>query len=92
MLKPLVPKFRPDLSVHLKDIAEKQVPAKLKPIADMEKDTMEMEAEAEVEMGIDRAIYEDGDREGDRDTDSGSDQERDIDRGTDEDKETYRDV
>ena len=32
MLKPLVPKFRPDLSAHLRDIAEKQVPAKLKPI------------------------------------------------------------
>ena len=32
MLKPPVPKFRPDLSVRLRDIAEKQVPAKLKPI------------------------------------------------------------
>ena len=32
MLKPLVAKFRSDLSVHLRDIAEKQVPAKLKPI------------------------------------------------------------
>ena len=32
MLKPLVPKFRSDLSVRLKDIAEKQVPVKLKPI------------------------------------------------------------
>ena len=32
MLKPVVPKLRPDLSVRLKDIAEKQVPAKLKPI------------------------------------------------------------
>ena len=32
MLNPLVPKFRPDLSVCLKDIAEKQVLAKLKPI------------------------------------------------------------
>ena len=32
MLKPLVPKFRPDLRVRLKDIAEKQVPARLKPI------------------------------------------------------------
>ena len=32
MLKPLVPNFHPDLSTHLKDIAEKQVPAKLKPI------------------------------------------------------------
>ena len=32
MLKPIVPKFRPDLSVRLKDIAEKQGPAKLKPI------------------------------------------------------------
>ena len=32
MLKILVPKFRPDLSTRLKDIAEKQVPAKLKPI------------------------------------------------------------
>ena len=30
MLKPLVPKFRYDLSVHLKDIAKKHVPAKLK--------------------------------------------------------------
>ena len=28
----LVLKFRSDLSVHLKDIAKKQVPAKLKPI------------------------------------------------------------
>ena len=32
MLKPLVPKFRPDQPVHLKLIAEKQVPAKLEPI------------------------------------------------------------
>ena len=32
MLKPLVPKFRPDLFTRLKDIAEKQVPVKLKPI------------------------------------------------------------
>ena len=32
MLKPLVPKFRSDISPRLKDIAEKQVPAKLKPI------------------------------------------------------------
>ena len=32
MLKPLVPKFRSDLSVRLRDITEKQVPAKLKPI------------------------------------------------------------
>ena len=32
ILKPLVPKFRPDLCASLKDIAEKQVPAKLKPI------------------------------------------------------------
>ena len=32
MLRLLVSKFLPDLSVHLKDIAEKQVPAKLKPI------------------------------------------------------------
>ena len=28
MLEPFVPKFRPDLYVRLKDIAEKQVPAK----------------------------------------------------------------
>ena len=32
MVKPLVPKFRRDLSAHLKDIFEKQVPVKLKPI------------------------------------------------------------
>ena len=32
MLKPLVPKFRLDLSSLLKDIAEKQVTAKLKPM------------------------------------------------------------
>ena len=32
MLKPLAPKFRSDLYVRLGDIAEKQVPAKLKPI------------------------------------------------------------
>ena len=32
MLKPLVPKFRPDISARLKDIAEKQVSAKPKPI------------------------------------------------------------
>ena len=31
MLKPLAPKFRPDLCASLKDIAEKQVPVKLKP-------------------------------------------------------------
>ena len=32
MLKPLVSMFRLDLSARLKGIAEKQVPAKLKPI------------------------------------------------------------
>ena len=32
MLKPLMPKFRLDLFVRLKDIAEKQVPTKLNPI------------------------------------------------------------
>ena len=32
MLKPLMPKLRLDLSVRFKDIVEKQVPAKLKPI------------------------------------------------------------
>ena len=32
MLKPLVPRFRPDLSAPLKTIADKQVPAELKPI------------------------------------------------------------
>ena len=32
MLKPLLPKFRPDLSICLKDFVEKQVSAKLKPI------------------------------------------------------------
>ena len=32
MLKPLVPKFRPDVFARFKDIAEKQVPARLKPI------------------------------------------------------------
>ena len=32
MLKRLLPNFRPDLSGRLKDITEKQVPAKLKPI------------------------------------------------------------
>ena len=32
MLNPLVPKFRPDLSAHLKGTGEKQVPAKLKRI------------------------------------------------------------
>ena len=32
MLKALVLKFRPDLSARLKDVAEKQVPAKLKTI------------------------------------------------------------
>ena len=31
-LKPLVPNFRFDLPVRLRDIAEKQVPMKLKPI------------------------------------------------------------
>ena len=31
VLKPLVPKFRSDLSICLRDIAEKQVPVKLKP-------------------------------------------------------------
>ena len=32
MLKAIVPKFRSYLSVRFRDIAEKQVPAKLKPI------------------------------------------------------------
>ena len=34
ILKPLVPKFRPDLFTRLRDIAEKQVQAKLRPIVD----------------------------------------------------------
>ena len=34
MLRPVVPKFRPELSVRVKEIIEKQVPAKLKPIVD----------------------------------------------------------
>ena len=34
MLKPLVLKFCPGLSPYLKDIAETQVPGKLKPIVD----------------------------------------------------------
>ena len=34
MLKSLVPKFRSDLSVRLRDIAEKQFLAKLKPIVE----------------------------------------------------------
>ena len=34
MLKTLVPKFRSDLFVRLRAIAEEQVPAKLKPIVD----------------------------------------------------------
>ena len=33
MLKPLESKCCPDLFTHLRDIAEKQVPEKLKPIA-----------------------------------------------------------
>ena len=33
MLKLLVPEFRSDLSARLKVIAEKQVPAKVKPIS-----------------------------------------------------------
>ena len=36
MLKALVPKFRSDLTVRLKDIVKKQVPANLKPIAGTE--------------------------------------------------------
>ena len=36
MLKPLVPKFCPDIFVRLRDVAEKQVPAKLKPIVNNE--------------------------------------------------------
>ena len=36
MLKPLVPRFRSDLSVRLKDIAEKQVPAEVKTIVGTE--------------------------------------------------------
>ena len=32
MLKPIMPKFHSDLSVRLRDIAEKQVPVRLKPI------------------------------------------------------------
>ena len=31
-MKPLVPQFRPDLCARLIDIAEKQVPANLKPV------------------------------------------------------------
>ena len=34
MLKPLVPKFRSELSVRFRDIAEEQVPKKLKPRVD----------------------------------------------------------
>ena len=41
MIKPLVPKFRHDLSARLKDIAEKRVPAKLKSIVVEQKKTIE---------------------------------------------------
>ena len=57
MLKPLVPKFRSDLSVRLRDIAEKQVPAKLKPIvvpsqnADLLKVSSSPDAESVVPAG-----------------------------------------
>ena len=34
MLKLPAPKFRPELSAPLKDIAEKQIPAKLKSVVD----------------------------------------------------------
>ena len=37
MLKPFLPKFRLDLFVRVKDIAEKQVPAKLKPTVGADK-------------------------------------------------------
>ena len=36
MMKPLVPKFCPDLWAHLQDIVKKLVPAKLKPIVGAE--------------------------------------------------------
>ena len=36
MLKPLLPKFRSDPSVRLRDIAEKQIPVKLKQIVGTE--------------------------------------------------------
>ena len=42
ILKPPVPKFRSDLSVRLKDIAEKQVPAKLKPIVEASQPPQEL--------------------------------------------------
>ena len=41
MLKSLVPKFSPDLSARFKDVAKKQVPAKLKPIVKLHKMSME---------------------------------------------------
>ena len=41
MLKLLVPKLSSDLSVRLRDIDEKQVPAKLKPIVDASNTHME---------------------------------------------------
>ena len=37
MLKYLVPKFGPNLSARLKDIAKKQIPVKLKPIVNIVK-------------------------------------------------------
>ena len=36
MMKPLVPKFRSDISVCLRNIAEKQVPVKLKQIVGLD--------------------------------------------------------
>ena len=35
ILETLVAKYRPDIFAHLRDIAEKQVPANLKPIVDV---------------------------------------------------------
>ena len=42
ILKPLVPTFCPDLFARLRDIAEKQVPANLKPIGAGFKETFQV--------------------------------------------------
>ena len=51
MLKPLVPKFRSDISARLRDIAKKQVPARLKLIrllSAMSDSTANVRAEAPI--------------------------------------------
>ena len=56
MMTLIVPKFRPDQSARLKDIAEKHVPAKLKPVVGIYKGTYNADTLPYLYMSLRRTL------------------------------------